>query len=278
MISVVIPAYNESTVIARCINSVREGFQPEELEIIVACNGCVDDTADRARALGKEIKVLETPVGNKTLALNMADKEATGWPRFYVDADVELRGGDLRRLTTRLAKGDVHAVAPLPDFNLTGSSYPVRAYFDIHMRLPMYREGIGGSGVYGLSQKGRSRFVEFPAVIADDCFVRLHFQKNERETVFDCSSVVTAPAKLADLLAVNYRSYYGVKELSRKFPELWANLGQRNRLTLLRLAAKPWLWPNLVIYMLIKMHSRLQAIIRNLGNEQAHWERDESSR
>lgn len=278
MISVIIPAYNESTVIARCINALREGFQPEELAIIVVCNGCTDDTAGRARALGKEIKVLETPVGNKTLALNMADKEATGWPRFYVDADVVLRSGDLRLLAARLAKGDVHAVAPLPEYDFTSSSYPVRAYFDIHKRLPMYREGIGGSGVYGLSQSGRSRFVEFPDVTADDCFVRLQFQNNERATVFNCSSVVTTPARLSDLLAVIYRAYYGVKELQQKFPELWTNLGESNRPTLLRMAAKPWLWPNLLIYMFIKVYSRLLAIMRNPDSKHVPWERDESSR
>jgi hypothetical protein len=40
-----------------------------------------------------------------------------------------------------------------------------------------------GVGSYGLSASGRSRFAEFPDVIADDGFVRLQFRAGERVSV-----------------------------------------------------------------------------------------------
>src|SRR5262245_58336894 len=49
MASVVIPAHNEARVIERGLSSLLEGARPGELEIVVVCNGCTDDTAARAR-------------------------------------------------------------------------------------------------------------------------------------------------------------------------------------------------------------------------------------
>ena len=54
------------------------------MQVVVVCNGCSDDTADRARALGAE--VLELADAGKHLALNAGDAVARGFPRVYLDA------------------------------------------------------------------------------------------------------------------------------------------------------------------------------------------------
>ena len=67
MTSIVIPAYNEGSVIERCLEALLADAGPDEFEIVVVCNGCKDDTAARARAFGAKanVKVVETPVGSK---------------------------------------------------------------------------------------------------------------------------------------------------------------------------------------------------------------------
>src|ERR1700677_4435532 len=165
MISVIIPAHNEGSVIARSLKAITIGAAPGGIEVIVVCNGCTDDTASVARSFGPIVNVIVTDVASKTRALNLGDQAANGSTRIYVDADVVIGLNTIRRLASRLASGDVLAVAPKPIFELAGCSWPVRAYYEIRSLLPSSHEGIGGSGVYALSEAGRKRFGEFPTLI-----------------------------------------------------------------------------------------------------------------
>ncbi|HOQ87625.1 MAG TPA: glycosyltransferase, partial [Phycisphaerae bacterium] len=79
MYSIIIPAHNEETVIARCIRAIITGAAPGELEVIVACNGCTDRTAEIAREFGDPVRVLEIKTPSKVAALNAADAAATGF-------------------------------------------------------------------------------------------------------------------------------------------------------------------------------------------------------
>ena len=162
MISIVIPAHNESSVIARALQAITTGALPDELDVVVVCNGCTDDTAAIARAFGAPVRVIETALGNKTHALNLGDEAARAFPRIYIDADVVVTLTTIRALAERLERGEVIAVAPLAHFDLTGCSWPVRAFYDIRCRLPSFGEGIGGSGVYALSEVGPPPIWRFP--------------------------------------------------------------------------------------------------------------------
>lgn len=282
MISVVIPCHNEAAVIGRCLEAVLGGDAGEALDVVVVCNGCTDDTAGVARRYaGRGVRVVETEVASKTNALNLGDAAARGFPRFYVDGDVVVSGDALRRMAARMAARGLCAVAPLPEFDVSGSGWVVRAYYATHMRLPASREGIGGSGVYGLSEVGRGRFGRFPDVTADDGFVRLQFSASERETVADCRSVVRAPRTVGELVAIKARSHYGTMELRARLPGLWGNVGERNGGALRRLAARePWWWPRLAAYAYVKAAARARARrrMRAGAGAAAGWERDESSR
>src|SRR3954462_6356852 len=98
MISVIIPAHNEANVIERTLSELMSGAHPNELEVIVVCNGCTDDTATRARNAGTgyaakhaiNFQVIDTPTPGKINALNLGDKAATAFPRLYIDADILL--------------------------------------------------------------------------------------------------------------------------------------------------------------------------------------------
>ena len=88
--SVIVPAHDESAVIQRTLATMLRDADKDGLEVIVVCNGCSDDTAERARSFGPPVRVLETDKGSKPLALKMADAAALHFPRLFVDADIEV--------------------------------------------------------------------------------------------------------------------------------------------------------------------------------------------
>jgi len=161
MISVIIPAHNEGSVIARTLQAMTDGAEPGELDVIVVCNGCSDNTSAVARRFGAPVRVVETDVASKTHALNLGDETAKGFPRIYVDADVVISVATIRTLARGLETGNVLAVAPIPNFDLAECSWAVRACYEIRSLLPSAQEGVGGSGVYALSGLVGSAFGTF---------------------------------------------------------------------------------------------------------------------
>src|SRR5580704_4647076 len=277
MISVIIPAHNESSVIARTLKAITGSAEPGELEVIVVCNGCSDDTADVARRFGLPERVIETAIASKTHALNLGDEAAKAFPRIYADADVVITLETIQILASRLSAGNVLAVTPTPDFDFAGCSWPVRACYDVRALLPSAQEGIGGSGVYALSAAGRARFHEFPAVTADDGYVRIQFQPEERETLRSASSTVFPPRTIRDLISTKTRAHYGSFELASLLPGLWQNRGESNNRSLIRLFRAPRLWLKLAIYCLVTAIAKHRAQ-RRLRGGVAGWDRDKTSR
>jgi Glycosyl transferase family 2 len=210
--SVIVPAHNEEEVIGRLLRSLGDGARPGELEVIVVCNGCTDRTADRARAAGATVIELSAP--GKAAALNHGDAVATAFPRFYVDADVVVTGGDILRMVRVLAAGAMLAVSARPRFEMAGASRVVRDYYRIWTRLPYLGEDHLGSGVIGLSEAGRARFDRFPDALADDLFLYHRFGPGERGTV-DGTSVAVYPARTGrSLLTRRVRVYAGNAQLA----------------------------------------------------------------
>ena len=243
----------------------------------MVCNGCTDDTAKVARCFGSAVRVIETDIASKTHALNLGDRASRGFPRIYADADIVITGDGIRSLASRLERGDVLAAAPTPEINLTGCSWLVRKYYSVRSRLPSCREGIGGSGVYALSQAGRERFAHFPEVIADDAYVRVQFKPAERETLPFVKSIVFAPRRIKQLIGIRTRSYAGMFELAAHLPELWSNKGEANNRTLVGLFRKPRLWLSLLIYCYVNAIARCRAYIQYRAGTLT-WQRDHTSR
>jgi glycosyltransferase involved in cell wall biosynthesis len=209
--SVIIPAHDEAAVIGRCLDCLFAGLEPGELEVIVVCNGCHDETAAVARSSGHPVRVLELAAASKSAALRAGDEAATVMPRLYLDADVLLRGSAARRVAERLSAGAVAARPPV-DYSSVASSQAVRRYFRARSRMPSLLGHLWGAGVYGLSPDGRARFHTFPDVMADDLWIDLMFEPGEVEIV-DCEPVVvTVPRRGRDLVHVLRRTYRGKAE------------------------------------------------------------------
>lgn len=277
MVSIVIPAHNEGSVIARTLGAWVGRARSVGIDVVVVCNGCTDDTAEVARRFGPVVRVVESEIAGKTHALNFGDRISSGFPRIYADADIVISVDAILALAKRLEQGDVLAVAPTPEINLAGCSWLVRKYYDVRSRLPSAREGIGGSGVYALSEEGRRRFSQFPTVIADDMFVRLQFKSEERETLPSVKSTVFPPRTIMQLIAVRTRAYTGIFELARRFPELGTKKGESNSRALAALFKDPRMWPGLFVYCCVNVLARCKAAVRSRSGTVV-WERDHTSR
>jgi glycosyltransferase involved in cell wall biosynthesis len=281
MISVIVPAHNEARVIRRTLESFTLGATPDDLEVIVVCNGCCDDTADIAREFAPLVRVIETDVPSKTNALNLGDGAARAFPRVYMDADISMTLEALRQLTAPLVKSGILASAPRVDTLFKPDAvWPVRAYYRFWMSLPFIKEGMMAAGVYAVSEKGRRRFGAFPDVIADDGFFRLHFSPAERIEVSDAVSQVTAPAAFADLIKIKTRSRLGVYQLRAKFPELFGQELETKAYgkALLSILRDPSLYLSAIPFALVSVISRYRASKQMASAGGYRWEVDVSSR
>ncbi len=212
-LTVVIPAHDEATVIERCLSSVERATTGQHPHVLVVCNGCRDDTAQRAKHAGAQ--VVELVDAGKHLALNAGDALANGWPRVYLDADTELSAGALDALVLALDTEEPRVAAPRLVIDQTGCSVLVRAFYRVFTRLPYLRQGLVGAGCYALNAAGRARFEEFPAITADDLFVQGLFASHERVVLVDASFTTRAPRNVKALLGVRIRSYAGASEAAR---------------------------------------------------------------
>ncbi len=61
-----------------------------------------------------------------------------------------------------------------------GRPLPVKGYFAINERLPVFRTDCSAEGMIAVSREGRARFDRFPSMIADDLFLDSQFTAAER--------------------------------------------------------------------------------------------------
>jgi glycosyltransferase involved in cell wall biosynthesis len=278
---VIVPAHNEGALIGRTLRTMLAGDRAHvELEIIVVCNGCSDDTAAVARSIGAPVRVIETARASKCAALNLGDAAAVGWPRLYVDADVLIDLRSLRALAGALDNGWL-AAAPRPQLILPDNAgWLVRAYFDAWMALPYVKEGMVTAGAYGLSREGRSRFQDFPDVLADDHFVRSHFSSEERIEVSESVSKVQAAARLGDLIRVRTRARLGTLQVEARLARMPSSERKPGRYlgALAALLRRPRLYPATLVYFVVTAICARRARRQLASLATYGWERDEGAR
>jgi len=276
MTSIIIPAHNEEKIIERCLCPLKYYVENNELEIIVVCNGCTDQTAKRVSRTSDKIICIETDIASKANALNIGDEAAHFFPRFYLDADISISTEVISAVIKTLEDGYM-AASPEAEMNLTDSSWIVKAYYDVWLSLPYCRAGMIGAGVYALSVEGRSRFKKFPDIISDDGYVRCLFNESERGAVRGYYSIVTAPEKLSGLVKIKTRSRLGRYELEEKFPEIITNEEKDYLGAMKELVLNVKMWPKIVVYIIINYITKARAMWQKKNN-MFTWERDNSSR
>ncbi len=97
-VSLIVAAHDEQEVIAEKVaNALALDYPRARLEVIVACDGCGDATAERARAAGADL-VLELARGGKIRAQDAAVERARGELVAFSDANALWEPGAAREL------------------------------------------------------------------------------------------------------------------------------------------------------------------------------------
>ena len=243
-LSVIIAARNEAAYIDRCLQALAaQEDVAGGVQVVVAANACTDATVAQARAhapafsaRGWHLTVLDLAQGGKLGALAAGEAAATGRALAYLDADVICDPPLLAQLAQALD-------TPAPRY-ATGTlavtrarSAITRAYARIWTRLPFVQGGAVGAGLFAMNRAGRARWGDWPAIISDDTFARLHFTPAER---------IEVPARyhwpmvegMSNLIRVRRRQDAGVHEIARLYPDLPRNEAKAplTRTHLLRLA------------------------------------------
>ncbi len=278
MTTVVIPAHNEGRVIGRLLGQLMSGAQANQMNVIVVANGCTDNTADVAATFGPGVRVLSVPLASKQHALSTGDGAATGFPRIYVDADVELRARDVVALAGELRRPGVLAAAPERVLALDGRPWPVRWYYDIWSRLPEVRQGLFGRGVIAVNERGHQRIAGLPPLLADDLVASLSFAAHERRISSAARVTCHPPRTLRDLLRRRVRAATGVIQIerSRQAPPSSARTRLPDLLMIVR--DEPAMAPRVALFLSVAVIARLRARRAAARGDYSTWLRDESSR
>jgi glycosyltransferase involved in cell wall biosynthesis len=226
----IIPANNEEQYIASCLEAVLQQKTQVQLHVIVAANGCTDDTVAQVQAKvpdfarrGWELTCLDIKEGSKINALNQAETllPDSNVPRAYLDADVKCDPDLIEEVAQaldtsapRYATGTLE-VAP-------ARTWTTRAYATVWVRLPFVQDGAVGAGFFAVNGAGRARWDRFPSIISDDTYVRLQFTADER---IETPALYHWPMVegLRALIRVRRRQNAGVDEIAGKWPELMQN-------------------------------------------------------
>lgn len=283
MTAVIIPAHNESTGIATCLETLLVEADAGEFRVVVASNGSSDDTAEQARSWVRrtnppcDVTVLELDVASKTGALNAAIAIASDGPHIILDADVRLPTASAREIARALRQPGVFAASTTLDVDTSHASILSRSYHRYWSRVPSVESGLAGRGVYGLSPEGLTRLGEFPPIIADDRLIDVLFGPDERQRT-QATSTVEATRTARALLARKVRVFAGNNELvsaaERHGFELktsvsgsWLTVVTRDPRSVVDLPAY------LAINVLAKVRARLASRRGQVG-----WNQDRSSR
>jgi glycosyltransferase involved in cell wall biosynthesis len=169
-VSVIVPAYAEQEVIGARIANLRSLDYPSgRLEVIIACDGSPDATAQRARQAGADI-VLELPRGGKIRAQDAAVASAGGGLLAFSDANVAWEHDALRRLIAPFADhgvgyvcGQVRLVDPQGD-NQEGLYW--RYEMALRQLESRVRSVTGGNGaIYATRPES---YLEFDGIMGHD--------------------------------------------------------------------------------------------------------------
>ncbi|MDP6419371.1 MAG: glycosyltransferase family 2 protein [Candidatus Krumholzibacteria bacterium] len=114
-VSVLVPAYNESTRVLHALESVLQ-VDYHDLEIVVIDDGSTDDTFDLACAFageheGKTVRVLKKANAKKSSALNLGFHKCTGELIMCVDADSILDVNSVKAMVRNFADPELGGVA-----------------------------------------------------------------------------------------------------------------------------------------------------------------------
>lgn len=208
-----IPAHNEAAAIVATLDALHAGDDPPLDEVVVVVNGTTDETARQARESDHRVTVIELATASKCAALRAGDAALVAggapFPRLYLDGDVRLGTGAVARLQAAVSTGGLLAAAPTPRYDVQGCGMVVRSHYRFMAALQAGSRAIAGTGAMMVSAAGRSRFGEWPDVVADDYFLDGQFSDDERARLPDVEVVIRLPRTLRSCVRRRARIHQG---------------------------------------------------------------------
>jgi len=200
MTTVVITAGGDGAALARLLRRLVPTGLTSDLSVIVVTYGNAGGAMEIAAGFGGDVVAMAIPAMSKLLALRAADAAASGFPRVFLDADIEIDERGVRALAAQAAEPGVLAAAPERLLDLAGCPPLVRWYYQVWARLPEVRRGLFGRGALAVSEAGHRRLSGLPALLAGDLGASLPFAPAERRIATAARVTVRPPASLAALL------------------------------------------------------------------------------
>jgi hypothetical protein len=163
-VSVIVAAYAEEAVISqRVANLLAQDYPREQMELIVACDGSPDRTAELARAAGADV-VLELPRGGKVRAQDAAVRRARGELLAFGDANSSWEPDALRQLVGAFADPRVGYACGCVRLIGQGDSNQEGLYWRYEMALrsleSRLRSVTGGNGAIYATRRDSYLFVD----------------------------------------------------------------------------------------------------------------------
>lgn len=275
--SVIIPAHNEAATIGRNLAALRAGTRVDDLDVVVVCNGCTDDTADVARRADPRARVIEIPQPSKAEAVRVGNAVTDVFPRVHLDADIELSGTAVLALLAPITREHVLATAPRREVPRDGCSRWVRWYYDVWEELPQVEAGLFGRGVVALSRQAQERVVALPRLMSDDLGMSESFSYDECRVVSEATAVVRPPRTVLDLVRRRIRIVTGNTQAAQLGVR---RCGSRTTVrTLLGLVVlRRGLGLRLPVFLGVHVAARLGALGAIRAGDFTTWQRDDSSR
>lgn len=265
LVSVMVPAYNESVCIASSIRSIAALDYPNK-EIVVIDDGSTDDTYWQAveeakRTRGVEVRILTQANGGKASALNRGIREARGSFVMCVDGDSNLAPQSLREGMRHFTDPTVVAVAGnvkvvnrrnlltwlqaleyVEGLNLVRSA---QAFFRTVNIIPgplgiFRREAVLEVGGYST------------ATFAEDCDLTLTLLSRGWKIKYEPRAIAftEAPEELFPLLKQRYRWTRGILQALRKHRGMLVKSGQGlgTRVTIAYMMFEAVIWPAMNVF------------------------------
>jgi cellulose synthase/poly-beta-1,6-N-acetylglucosamine synthase-like glycosyltransferase len=172
-LTLVVPARDEAHVLGAKLSSLlAQGWPEDRLEVLVVCDGSIDETAEVARRAGSKVTVIElAKSAGKPAALNLALMRAHGEIIVFTDARQPLEPGALRALVAPFSDPTVGATTGEIEVGAAGALGLYRRYDDwIRRNEARIGSSIGVTGALWALRRELYTPVAHDA-LADDLFL-----------------------------------------------------------------------------------------------------------
>lgn len=195
-VSLTVAAHDEADVIGHWVEmALALDYPAELLEVVVACDGCTDDTAERARAAGAH-RVLELERGGKVAALNAAAAESRGAVLAFSDANSSWRPDALRLLVARLGTEGVGYVCGQVRFTATeGGDNEEGLYWRYEMAVREMESSLGGitAGNGAINAIRREAYIALEPTSGQDISFPFELAKRGWRAVYEPRATASEP-------------------------------------------------------------------------------------